>query len=110
MGQALGKCLLEGVRTVICGDLFLEDIRRYREEKLALVGGQLARIQGIVDNWPVAVDGAPAVEIALKSHCVQRADRDRIGSGASFDRCFSLGLLDPRSPPSKPSSIPPRRR
>jgi uncharacterized protein (TIGR00290 family) len=38
MRTAMEKWLERGVRTVVCGDLFLEDIRRYREEKLALVG------------------------------------------------------------------------
>src|SRR5436305_7477022 len=38
MRAALEKWVERGVRTVVCGDLFLEDIRRYREEKLAQVG------------------------------------------------------------------------
>jgi uncharacterized protein (TIGR00290 family) len=38
MREAMERYVRQGVRTVVCGDLFLEDIRRYREEKLALVG------------------------------------------------------------------------
>jgi uncharacterized protein (TIGR00290 family) len=38
MGEALERFREEGVRTVAFGDLFLEEIRRYREERLAPVG------------------------------------------------------------------------
>jgi uncharacterized protein (TIGR00290 family) len=38
MGEALATARAEGVRQVAFGDLFLEDIRRYREEKLQPVG------------------------------------------------------------------------
>jgi uncharacterized protein (TIGR00290 family) len=38
MGEALERFREAGVRTVAFGDLFLEEIRRYREERLAPVG------------------------------------------------------------------------
>jgi uncharacterized protein (TIGR00290 family) len=38
MRTAMEKWVQRGVRTVVAGDLFLEDIRRYREQKLAQVG------------------------------------------------------------------------
>ncbi len=38
MHAALEQFVQRGVRTAICGDLFLEDIRRYREEKLTQAG------------------------------------------------------------------------
>jgi uncharacterized protein (TIGR00290 family) len=38
MAEAMDSYVRRDVRTVVCGDLFLEDIRRYREDKLALVG------------------------------------------------------------------------
>jgi uncharacterized protein (TIGR00290 family) len=38
MSQAMERAKSEGVRHVIFGDLFLEDIRRYREEKMAACG------------------------------------------------------------------------
>jgi uncharacterized protein (TIGR00290 family) len=34
MGASLARYRAAGVSAVVCGDLFLEDIRRYREEKL----------------------------------------------------------------------------
>src|SRR5437899_595373 len=38
MGQAMTRARNEGVSHVVFGDLFLEDVRRYREEKLAACG------------------------------------------------------------------------
>jgi uncharacterized protein (TIGR00290 family) len=38
MAQAMERARAEGIRRVAFGDLFLEDIRKYREEKLAAVG------------------------------------------------------------------------
>jgi uncharacterized protein (TIGR00290 family) len=46
MRQALGNYLAQGVTTVAFGDLFLEDIRKYREEKLLLAG-----MQGLFPLW-----------------------------------------------------------
>ncbi len=38
MGAAMARVRAEGVRDCLFGDIFLEDLRRYREEKLAAVG------------------------------------------------------------------------
>ncbi len=38
MTRAMSRASEEGVTHIVFGDLFLEDIRRYREEKLALCG------------------------------------------------------------------------
>src|SRR5438046_7083758 len=38
MDAAIGRARAEGVTHMVFGDLFLEDIRRYREEKLASTG------------------------------------------------------------------------
>jgi len=38
MSKALSSAYSRGVRNVIFGDLFLEDIRKYREDRLSLVG------------------------------------------------------------------------
>lgn len=40
MAQAMTRARAEGITAMIFGDLFLEDIRRYREEKLAPTGIQ----------------------------------------------------------------------
>jgi len=46
MGRALSEALAEGVRAVVFGDLFLEDIRAYREAKLSPVG-----VEAIFPLW-----------------------------------------------------------
>lgn len=46
MRTALDRYRRAGVSAVICGDIFLEDVRRYREEKLFTVG-----LKGIFPLW-----------------------------------------------------------
>ena len=46
MERALAPFLADGVRRVAFGDLFLEDVRRYREERLARVG-----MTGVFPLW-----------------------------------------------------------
>jgi uncharacterized protein (TIGR00290 family) len=46
MRQALEGYQARGVRTIAFGDLYLEDVRRYREEKLLLAG-----MQGLFPLW-----------------------------------------------------------
>jgi len=54
MRAVLEKRKAEGIRHVVFGDLFLEDIRRYREERLAQIG-----MQGVFPLW-----GRPTREVA----------------------------------------------
>jgi uncharacterized protein (TIGR00290 family) len=51
---ALGRWREQGVRAVICGDIFLEDVRRYREERLFREG-----LRGVFPLW-----GRPTAELA----------------------------------------------
>jgi uncharacterized protein (TIGR00290 family) len=46
MHAALGRWREQGVRAVICGDIFLEDVRRYREERLFREG-----LYGVFPLW-----------------------------------------------------------
>ena len=46
MRTILGRFKEEGVSQVVIGDIFLEDLRRYREEKLALIG-----LEGLFPLW-----------------------------------------------------------
>jgi uncharacterized protein (TIGR00290 family) len=46
MGTALARYRTAGVSAVVCGDLFLEDIRRYREERLFA-----GRLTGVFPLW-----------------------------------------------------------
>jgi len=38
MAKAMAQALFEGITHVVFGDLFLEDVRRYREERLSAIG------------------------------------------------------------------------
>ena len=40
MGEAMDQARAQGITAVAFGDLFLEDVRRYREERLAAAGMQ----------------------------------------------------------------------
>ncbi len=75
MRRALAAAAEEGVRHMIFGDLFLEDVRRYREERLRPVG-----VEGVFPLW-----GRPTGELA----------REMIGSGLKARIC----CLDPRRLP-----------
>ena len=46
MGMMLAKYKRAGVRTVVFGDIFLEDLRKYREDRLASLG-----LQAIFPLW-----------------------------------------------------------
>jgi uncharacterized protein (TIGR00290 family) len=46
MRAALGRCRAGGVSSVICGDIFLADVRRYREERLFTDG-----LRGLFPLW-----------------------------------------------------------
>jgi uncharacterized protein (TIGR00290 family) len=46
MGQILAKYKAAGIASVVFGDIFLEDLRKYREDKLATLG-----MQGIFPLW-----------------------------------------------------------
>jgi uncharacterized protein (TIGR00290 family) len=48
MRAVLDRHVQEGVRAVVSGDLFLEDIRRYREERLAQAG-----MHGVFPLWGI---------------------------------------------------------
>jgi uncharacterized protein (TIGR00290 family) len=48
MRAALAQYKDRGVTSVICGDIFLEDVRRYREERLFTVG-----LRGVFPLWKV---------------------------------------------------------
>lgn len=46
MGQVLKRYQEAGVRAVVFGDIFLEDLRKYREERLAALG-----LKGVFPLW-----------------------------------------------------------
>ncbi len=93
MVAALAAAKAQGIAGIAFGDLFLEDIRRYREEKMAGTG-----LASIFPLW-----GRPTAELAktmvaggLRAHvtCVDPRQLSRDFVGRVFDATF-LGDLPP---------------
>lgn len=85
MGQAVAELARQGVSRCIFGDLFLEDIRAYREAKLRPAG-----IQAVFPLWARETRAlaeamlADGVEAILT--CVDSRRLDRSFAGRRFDR------------------------
>jgi uncharacterized protein (TIGR00290 family) len=75
MAEAISRATAQGIEAVAFGDLFLEDIRRYREEKLAATG-----VRPLFPLW-----GSPTAELA----------REMVGSGLRA----RLTCVDPKALP-----------
>jgi uncharacterized protein (TIGR00290 family) len=89
MARVLGEIQQLGVSAVVFGDLFLEDIRQYREARLAEVG-----MRGIFPLWGRKTDQLAremiAVGIRATLTCIDPKKLDRTFAGRSFD----AALLD----------------
>ncbi|HEV2419237.1 MAG TPA: ATP-binding protein [Terriglobia bacterium] len=84
MAEALSRAASEGVTHMIFGDLFLEDVRRYREEKLAGTG-----IQPVFPLWGIntARLAREMIQGGLRARltCVDPKKLDRKFAGRLFD-------------------------
>jgi uncharacterized protein (TIGR00290 family) len=84
MGGAMERARAEGVTHVIFGDLFLEDVRRYREEKLAGRG-----IEPVFPLWGIPTGQLAEQMIAggLRSYltCVDPRKLDRSFAGREWN-------------------------
>jgi uncharacterized protein (TIGR00290 family) len=84
MAEACARIKAAGVDHIIFGDLFLEDIRAYREEKLAAIG-----MTAIFPLWGRDTRrlAAEMMEAGLVAHlvCVDPARLDRRFAGRRFD-------------------------
>jgi uncharacterized protein (TIGR00290 family) len=93
MRVAVSRAVAEGFTHVAFGDLFLEDVRRYREEKLAGSG-----LTPVFPIWGIPTDelAVRMVEGGLRSvlTCVNPKHLDRSFAGRQFDRA----LLDDLPP------------
>jgi uncharacterized protein (TIGR00290 family) len=87
MGSALGTIKAEGVAHFVFGDLFLEDIRAYREAKLSPLG-----MHAVFPLWgrdtrelarAMVADGVEAV-----TTCVDPRKLERAFAGRTFDAQF----------------------
>lgn len=84
MAETLARASSEGVTRMVFGDLFLEDIRRYREEKLAGTG-----VEPLFPLWQLdtARLARQMVEAGLRAYltCIDPKKLDRSFAGRLFD-------------------------
>jgi uncharacterized protein (TIGR00290 family) len=92
MGRALEEARARGIVGVAFGDLFLEDIRRYREQQMAGTGMRL-----VFPLWgrPTAALAREMIEAGLKARITCVDPRVLAGSfaGREFDRRLLEDLL-----------------
>ena len=87
MARVLGDVGRLGVTHVVFGDLFLEDLRRYREAKLGAIG-----MSGVFPLWMrnTAVLAREMIAAGLRATivCVDPRRLDRSFAGRAFDAAF----------------------
>ena len=97
MGAAVRRAVAEGVTAIAFGDLFLEDIRQYRERQLSGTG-----IEPLFPLWGLPTNGLAREMIGagVKSRvtCVDPKKLDRSFAGREFDASF-LSQLPPAVDP-----------
>lgn len=92
MTEACARMKEQGVRHVVFGDLFLEGIRAYREEKLAIAGMQPLFPIWLPDratDWGSTRDLAEAmIDAGMVAYlaCIDPKKLDRSFAGRRFDR------------------------
>jgi uncharacterized protein (TIGR00290 family) len=91
MRVAVADAVAEGFTHTAFGDLFLEDVRRYREEKLAGTG-----LSPLFPMWGISTDALAARMVAegLRSviTCVNPRQLDRSFAGRQFDESLLTDL------------------
>ncbi|MGH9476121.1 MAG: ATP-binding protein [Terriglobales bacterium] len=97
MAAACARLTAEGIRHVVFGDLFLDDIRAYREEKLALAG-----MHGVFPLWarPTRALAEEMLDAGLEAWivCLDPRKLDRRFAGRRWDRTL-LAELPPEVDP-----------
>lgn len=87
MAEATARLKDEGVTHMVFGDLFLEDIRAYRDERLRAAG-----MTGVYPLWgrPTASLAQEMIGIGLVAHltCVDTRRLDASFAGRRFDRAL----------------------
>lgn len=91
MRTAVVKAVAEGFTHVAFGDLFLEDVRRYREDRLAGTG-----LTPIFPIWGIPTDrlAGDMIDGGLRAvlTCVNPKQLDRSFAGRQFDRALLADL------------------
>jgi diphthamide synthase (EF-2-diphthine--ammonia ligase) len=93
MAGAMAQAKREKIAAVAFGDLFLEDVRRYREEKMAPTG-----IRPVFPIWGIETKGLAREMVAagLRAHitCIDPKQLDAAFAGRTFDDTFLDDLPD----------------
>ncbi|MGA8430440.1 MAG: ATP-binding protein [Candidatus Sulfotelmatobacter sp.] len=93
MAQVCAKAVSEGIEGVAFGDLFLEDVRAYREKQLKDTG-----LQPIFPVWGLPTHALAREMIAsgtrAKLTCVDTEKLDRSFAGREFDQALLSALPD----------------
>jgi uncharacterized protein (TIGR00290 family) len=91
MTSVLGRARQDGVTRVVFGDLFLEDLRAYREKRLAEVG-----MVGLFPLWRRDTKALAGEMIASGLRaivtCIDASKLDRSFAGRAFDEAFLADL------------------
>jgi uncharacterized protein (TIGR00290 family) len=91
MAEALARARAAGISAVAFGDLFLQDVRRYREDRLQGTG-----VRPLFPIWgtPTATLAARMVEAGLRARltCVDPAQLDPAFAGRDFDAALLADL------------------
>ena len=92
MGDAVRAAVADGFTHVAFGDLFLEDVRKYREDRLAGTG-----LTPLFPLWKTTTTKALAAEMVsggLRAHltCVDPRKLDRSFAGRTFDASLLADL------------------
>ncbi len=97
MAAAMARAIADGISVVAFGDLFLEDIRRYREERLQGTG-----VRPLFPIWgtPTRALATQMVEAGLRARltCIDPKQLDAGFAGREFDAAL-LAALPPSVDP-----------
>ena len=97
MAEAMARAKSDGINHVLFGDLFLEDVRNYREEKLKLVDMQAAFPVWGIDTAELARE---MIGAGLRAHitCLNPKQIDPSFAGRAFDASLLADLPDTADP------------
>jgi uncharacterized protein (TIGR00290 family) len=91
MEETLGRLRSEGIETVVFGDIYLEDLRRYREEHLARIG-----MRGLFPLWKqdTLLLAHRFIDLGFRAHivCVDSHALDGSFVGRAFDKRLLVEL------------------
>jgi uncharacterized protein (TIGR00290 family) len=97
MAETCGKATAEGIEGIAFGDLFLEDVRTYRERQM-----RKTRLEPIFPVWGLPTHDLAQTMIAAgvraKLTCIDTGKLDRSFAGREFDEAFLAALPDDVDP------------